>query len=133
MQLYLIRHGEAAGDPHLHCRPPVDGFLTELGGGQAHDTGAALRNVRLDRVFASPLGRAIQTAQPIADHNGLPVETLPWLIEWRPATVTGECDPADYDRIMVPLPASGQRWCGKPSPAKARWRWPIVSSSASSN
>lgn len=101
MKLYLIRHGEAAGDPHGHCRPPVDGYLTDLGCRQATSACESLKHFRFDRVYASPLGRAIQTAQPLVADGHASIEIAPWLIEWRPATVTGECDPASYDRIMA--------------------------------
>lgn len=101
MELYLIRHGEIAGDPHRCYRPPVSGCLSERGERQVQEMSAALADVRFDRVFASPLGRAIQTAQPLAEGASVEVEILDWLIEWRPATVLGECDEADFESLMA--------------------------------
>lgn len=101
MELYLIRHGEMAGDPHEHCRPPVQGCLTEQGCRQADALGVAMADVGLTALYASPLGRAIQTAQALAHGRSLPVGIRAWLVEWRPATVTGECpDPAQYEAMM---------------------------------
>jgi len=100
MQLYLIRHGQGEGDSHAHCKPPVDGFLTQLGRRQASACAASLKPHRFDAIYASPLGRAIQTAQPLATQNNLDIRIAPWLIEWRPATVTGECDEASYENIL---------------------------------
>lgn len=101
MQLILIRHGEAAGDPHAHCQPPVNGYLTDEGCSHAGDVASALRGVRFDRIFSSPLGRAIQTAQPLASQADRSIEILPWLIEWRPCTVTDEVNDAQYEQIMA--------------------------------
>lgn len=101
-QLVLIRHGEACGDPHEHCTPPVAGYLTELGCQQAEQLGAAMAGQAFDHVYASPLGRALQTAQVlVADASA--IEICPWLIEWRPASVMGDgpADDAAYESMMA--------------------------------
>ena len=101
MELYLIRHGEMAGEPHMHYRPPVQGCLSELGCQQAAALAQAMLDVPLSAVHASPLGRALQTAQAIAQERGLRIGIHEWLVEWRPATQTGECpDPAQYEAMM---------------------------------
>ncbi|MEI8197093.1 MAG: histidine phosphatase family protein, partial [Phycisphaerae bacterium] len=106
MELYLIRHGEMAGEPHVYYQPPVQGCLSELGCQQAAALGQALADVPLTAIHASPLGRALQTAQALAQGRGpdggdLTIGVHEWLIEWRPATQTGECpDPAQYEAMM---------------------------------
>ena len=96
MELYLIRHAEIAGDPHQHYQPPVEGCLSDLGCRQAAALGAALRGVKFSAVYASPLGRAIQTAHAVAD----PRHGKDWLDhvvsplaerhpDWAPRIVTG--------------------------------------------
>ncbi len=104
MQLYLIRHGEIAGDPHEQYPDPpptLQRCLSERGQAQAAALAEALADVRFDHVFASTLGRAIQTAQPLARQSGVELRALPWLIEWRPATVLGECDETQYETILA--------------------------------
>ena len=100
MELYLIRHAEIAGDPHRHYQPPVEGCLSDLGCRQAAALGAALLGVEFSAVYASPLGRAIQTAHTIADPRGMRIGVLPWLIEWRPATVTEGRDETQYEELL---------------------------------
>ena len=100
MELYLIRHGNMTGDPHLHAEPPVEGCLSETGERQAAALAAALADVRFDLVYASPLGRAVQTAQALADPRGLTVGTLPWLVEWRPAPELMGADNAKFEEMM---------------------------------
>lgn len=101
-QLVLIRHGEACGDPHEHCQPPVDGYLTEAGVAQAQALGRVMADVKFDQVYASPLGRAIQTAQAIVS-DPQQIAIMDWLIEWRPAGAMGEgpSDDASYDAMMA--------------------------------
>ena len=92
-----------AGDPHEHMEAPVEGSLSELGQKQADALGKALENVDFDAVYSSPLGRAIQTAQAIADPRGLPIKTLEWLIEWRPSEELLNGDEANFEAMMESL------------------------------
>lgn len=98
MQVYLIRHGKMAGDPHQYYTPPVAGCLNEKGVEQAAALGRALKGVPFDAVYASPLGRAIQTAQSFTDPARITV--LPWLIEWRPAHIMQGGDAANYESML---------------------------------
>lgn len=100
MQVYLVRHGNIAGDPHRHFVPPVQGCLSEKGQAQAASLGRALAGVKFDAIYASPLGRAIQTAHSFADPAGVKIDILPWLIEWRPAHILNGGDDANYEKMM---------------------------------
>lgn len=72
MRLYIIRHA----DPDY-----ANDALTPLGHKQAEALAARLDTVRLDRIYASPMGRAQLTASYTAKHKGLPIQTLPWTRE----------------------------------------------------
>jgi broad specificity phosphatase PhoE len=100
MQIYLIRHANMAGDPHQYYTPPVAGCLSEKGMAQAAKLGAALADIPFDAVYASPLGRAIQTAQAFSDARRLKIETLPWLVEWRPAHIMNGGNDANYETML---------------------------------
>jgi broad specificity phosphatase PhoE len=101
MELYLIRHGDMQGDPH-QCwdKAPVQNCLSDLGVRQAQALGEALKDVAFTDVYASSLGRAIETAQAIT-RKDQPIRIIPWLIEWRPATVTRGCDDANYESMLA--------------------------------
>ncbi len=79
--LLLIRHGQndlvgkklAGRLPNVH--------LNETGQAQARRLAAELAVVPIKAVFASPLARAIETAEPIARVQNLPVEGFPELLE----------------------------------------------------
>jgi probable phosphoglycerate mutase len=113
MEIYLIRHGEIAGDPHREYEPPVDGCLSQLGCRQAEQLADTLENVRFDAVYASPLGRAIQTIQPLAARQNLKIGILPWLIEWRPVVMLGSCDEAKYEEMERRANALRREKCWK--------------------
>ena len=73
-RLYLIRHGlpDFPGGEH-YCLGRTDMTLGALGALQASQLGYALKAEKLERVYSSPLSRAMQTAQRIrADYTVLP-------------------------------------------------------------
>jgi probable phosphoglycerate mutase len=73
MQLILVRHGR----PDEH-RPeaPHDPPLSDEGWRQAKAAAAFLADEGVSRIIASPLLRARQTAEPLAAHLGMPIETI---------------------------------------------------------
>lgn len=72
MMLYIIRHGEP--DYVRDC-------LTEFGRLQAEAVGKRMAKVGLDRIYASPMGRAQETAAPACRLLGLECRTEEWAHE----------------------------------------------------
>ncbi|HYE01290.1 MAG TPA: histidine phosphatase family protein [Alphaproteobacteria bacterium] len=80
--VYLIRHGEnVANITKEFSHRKVDYSLTDKGREQARQTAAYFRGRRLDAVYASPLKRAVETAEPIAALAGLPIHQVEGLRE----------------------------------------------------
>lgn len=79
--VHLLRHGEVYNpEGVLYGRLP--GYvLSELGHEMAQRAATALASHDITAVIASPMERAQQTAQPIADAHGLPILTEPLIIE----------------------------------------------------
>ncbi len=71
--LYLVRHGQTPLNAAGVLRGLLDPSLDETGRDQARRLGAALGPAMPSAVVASPLRRARQTAQPVADRAGLDV------------------------------------------------------------
>lgn len=90
MLLYIIRHG----DPDY-----ANDCLTPLGKRQAEAVGRRLTVHGLDKIFASPMGRARQTAQPACEMLHLPCGIEEWVSE----------DLA-YKDMSVPREAGGRTW-----------------------
>ena len=80
MELYIVRHGQSQSNAGLELPDPA---LTETGREQARLAGAALRNVRFDRVYTSHLTRAVQTAAAIltVQRSEATLEIFPELAE----------------------------------------------------
>ena len=72
MLLYIIRHG---------IPDYTTDTLTDEGRPQAEAVVRRLRDVGIERIFSSPMGRAQETAAPTARALGLPVEICPFMSE----------------------------------------------------
>lgn len=79
--VHLLRHGEVFNpEGVLYGRLPGY-YLSDLGKQMAVRAADALANHDVTHVISSPMERAQQTATPIAERHGLPIETDPDLIE----------------------------------------------------
>jgi broad specificity phosphatase PhoE len=65
-RLYLVRHGQSAGNVQGRFGGHSPTPLSSLGKTQAHRTAQALAKERINVVYSSDLLRAVQTAQPLA-------------------------------------------------------------------
>ncbi|MCA9830681.1 MAG: histidine phosphatase family protein [Dehalococcoidia bacterium] len=80
-ELLLIRHGEQQFRENIPLGEAVDAPLSEMGWMQARAVGNRLAAARLDKVYASPLQRALNTGKEIAGHHGLEVKVVDDLSE----------------------------------------------------
>ncbi len=67
--LYIVRHGQTAKNKKMLLQGRSDQTLNEEGWNQARQIADKLREkgIEFDRIYSSPLIRAVQTAQIIAD------------------------------------------------------------------
>jgi broad specificity phosphatase PhoE len=65
--IYLIRHGETEGNARHIFRGKMDLPLNENGHQEARHNAELLTNSKISKIYTSPLTRARETAQPIAD------------------------------------------------------------------
>lgn len=87
--LHLVRHGETDGN-RISYIGRSDPGLNAVGLRQAEMVKESLRNVPIRLIYASPLQRARQTAQPLALALGLPVIAEPDLMEIDFGTLEGK-------------------------------------------
>lgn len=73
--IYLCRHGRTPLNVAGQLRGRLDPDLDLVGVAEARDLGDHLGRLGLERVIASPLRRAVQTATPIAETAGVKLET----------------------------------------------------------
>lgn len=79
MEILLVRHGQPAWSVDGLSRDDPD--LTEVGREQAARLANRLRGLDADRLLVSPLRRAQQTCEPLADALDLEPVTHDWLAE----------------------------------------------------
>jgi broad specificity phosphatase PhoE len=82
VELYLVRHADALPDASEVAPGGYDQqALSALGRQQAEALANRLRDVSLAAIYASPMGRAIQTAAPVAATHHLEVQPVDGLRE----------------------------------------------------
>jgi broad specificity phosphatase PhoE/ribonuclease HI len=108
-RLLMLRHGQTEHSAQRRYSGRADLPLTELGQRQAAAAAARLANTNgVAAVVSSPLRRAMQTAQPVADALGVPLTVHDGLIEtdfgaWEGLTFTEarERDPELHTRWLT--------------------------------
>ena len=87
MELLLIRHGEAT--PILEeIAEGADPQLTERGRDQARRLADWYRHDGVSAIVSSPLRRAVETAEPLAERCAIPVDLIEGLAEYDRAALT---------------------------------------------
>jgi probable phosphoglycerate mutase len=81
MELILVRHALPI-TRETEDGSPADPPLSDTGHGQASAMASWLASERIDRLYASPLRRAQQTALPLAERLGMEIETEPRVSEY---------------------------------------------------
>ena len=76
-RLYLIRHGQSAGNAEGRFGGHGPTPLSELGQQQAEKTARVLAKEGISAIYSSDLTRAVQTAEPLARLLNLPIHTSP--------------------------------------------------------
>jgi broad specificity phosphatase PhoE len=89
-RLYLVRHGQSAGNAEGRFGGHSPTPLSELGRQQAEITARALAKERIKAIYSSDLLRAIQTAEPLAQILNLPLITTPAFRERKVGVLEGK-------------------------------------------
>ncbi len=73
LRLYFMRHGETVWNTERRYQGMTDIELSEEGLRQAECAAKRFKNIRIDKIYASPLKRAMKTAEKIAAEKGLEI------------------------------------------------------------
>lgn len=105
--ILVVRHGESEANVARRLSSAAPGEpLTARGRGQAAALAERLRRRRVSHVYASPLLRAQQTGQVLAEALGLGVQTLDGVQE----ADLGRCDGSVGDEDWAHIDAAFVRW-----------------------
>ncbi len=106
MRFILVRHGESEMNVLRRFCGHTDAPLTEKGHEQAEFTAEKLKVEHVDRIVASDLSRAFETALKIATHHEAPVESSEAFREMD----FGEWEGLTYDEILSGFPEKSKEW-----------------------
>lgn len=81
MEIYIVRHGETVWNKEKRLQGRTNVPLSEYGRELAEKTGRALKDVRIDRIYSSPLDRAYQTALLIRGDKNIEIRKDERIIE----------------------------------------------------
>jgi len=104
--LIVIRHGETAWNRERRLQGQLDIPLNETGRAQARLLAEALAGEPIDAVYTSDLGRAMETAAPLAETLGLQVRPEPRLRE----RCYGDLEGMTYAEVAEKRPEDFARW-----------------------
>lgn len=112
-EIILARHAATASNlvrPYILQGQGMDGSLDEQGRRQAAALAETLASFKIDRVYASPLKRAMETADAIARAHGRRVEAVAGLIEAK----IGEWEGLNWSQIHQRWPAEAAAFEERP-------------------
>lgn len=99
-RIILVRHGQTTINAEKKLSGHSDPPLTEEGKEQAGRVAEGLASYKIDRLFASPMQRAVDTARAISENSALEIETDKRLIEQN----FGQWEGKSYSEIFKLIP-----------------------------
>jgi broad specificity phosphatase PhoE/ribonuclease HI len=111
--LFLLRHGETPLSIEMRFSGRGDAELTQRGQAQARAAAARLRGCGVDVVVTSPLSRARQTADVVADAVGTPIAADD---DWA-ETDFGDWEGLTFAEVRAQWPGEMSAWLASPDVA----------------
>jgi broad specificity phosphatase PhoE len=109
--IILIRHGETDWNQKEIFRGRADVELNQMGVDQAEALARALRNERLRAIYASPLKRALKTAQIIRQFHSCPLREEPRFMDVDFGTWQG----LPHEEVKKRFPSLYETWLHEPT------------------
>lgn len=106
MEILLIRHGQSNGNKTNMVQGTMDQGLSDLGREQAKKLATYFNKNDISAIYASNLGRAIQTAEPSAQKLSLEIKTDADLQE----AAFGIWEGLTYDEVKEKYPTEYSAW-----------------------
>ncbi len=110
----LIRHGQTEWNRAERFRGHADIPLNDTGKTQGEKVAAFLANDKIDAIYASPLHRTVQTAQPLADTHHLDVVKSDELIDMDVGALEG----LTIEEARQSFPEVMDKWVNAPGHVK---------------
>jgi phosphoserine phosphatase len=108
--IYLIRHGQTAWNTGKRFRGLHDIPLSDVGRLEAERAGVALREVKLARIYASPLSRAMETAELVRGEREVEIVSDAGFID----VDYGKWTQMQDDEVAEAYPELHRQWTNEP-------------------
>jgi len=108
--IYLVRHGQTAWNKEEIFRGRTDVPLDETGLQEARLAAEFFRGMKIDAIYSSPLARAWQTAEKIAQVVGIEVKPFQGIIDMR----FGEWEGQPLEDVKKNDPERYRQWREEP-------------------
>lgn len=106
MKVYLVRHGESEANIKGLFSGITDTPLSKKGIDQANEVSKKLSDIKFDKIYSSPLYRAIDTAKNITKYNKTDIEIVNDFIEMNFGLFEG----LSYKQIEEKYPEIFEKW-----------------------
>ncbi|AZV58781.1 histidine phosphatase family protein [Clostridium sp. AWRP] len=73
IELYIVRHGETVWNTEKRMQGRKDSPLTKKGIRQANELAKRIKDIRINVIYSSPLGRAMKTAKILRAQRNIPI------------------------------------------------------------
>lgn len=108
--LYLVRHAEAEGNKNKVFQGRTDCNLTEKGYRQLDALSERFKDIKIDKLYSSPLKRTIETAKAINKYHNLPILINENVIEINGGVFEGQ----KWDEVPNLFPEAYKLWSSEP-------------------
>jgi len=109
-ELYMVRHCEAQGNIDRVFHGHTDSDITPKGRQQLALLSDRFADIHIDRIIASPLRRALLTAEAVKGTRDIEIETDPRLIE----ISVSEWEGVPFARLPMDFPELNGYWTKQP-------------------
>lgn len=110
VKVILIRHGETDWNREQIFRGRIDVALNEVGLAQAKAVGASLKDIQIDAIYSSPLGRAFETARIVGEDRNCEVKVEEGFID----IDFGRWQGLSHQKIKEEYKGLYETWLSKP-------------------
>lgn len=104
--LYLIRHAESMGNVQEFFQGSLDVDISSKGYCQLEELKERFKNIQLDKIYTSPLKRAVQTAQMVNYYQHLDLIRIPEIVEINAGNFQGK----KWSDLPVLFPEAYHDW-----------------------
>lgn len=109
-RIYFVRHCEATGNLNRVFQGSINTDITDLGEKQLKKLSERFNDIKLDKIYTSPLKRAQKTALAIKGDRDIEVENLDGIIELDGGIIEGK----PINESFIKYPDLKDKWLNHP-------------------